>query len=115
MICEIVTFPAPSGGGRDKVLADARSVVARWQGEPELVRKHFVLSEDHSTLKGIYLWKSRAAAEKAHDAAWRKSVEERCGTQPDIAYFDAFMIIDNDAGTVTEFPVDEAAFPAAAE
>jgi len=108
MICEIVTFPAPAGASRDDIVADARHVVARWQSEKELVRKHFVWSDDGTTLKGIYFWTSRAAAERAHDAEWQKSVRERSGAAPEIAYFDAFMIIDNAAGTVAEYPPESA-------
>lgn len=107
MICEIVTFPAPAGASRDAIVEDARHVVARWRAETELVRKHFVLSEDRATLKGIYFWTSRAAAERAHDAEWRRNVERRSGAAPEICYFDAFMIIDNAAGTVTEYPAEE--------
>lgn len=104
MICEIVTFPAPPGASRTDIVEDARHVVERWQGERDLVRKHFVWSDDRSTLKGIYFWKSRTAAENAHDAAWRAACEKRTGAAPDIAYFDLFMIIDNDADAVTEYP-----------
>ena len=38
MICEIVTFPAAAGASREEIVEDARHVVARWQGEKELVR-----------------------------------------------------------------------------
>ena len=108
MICEIVTFPAPAGANREAIVEDARHVVARWQGEKELVRKHFVWSDDCTTLKGIYFWTSRAAAEAAHSEEWLQQAEKRIGTRPTIDYFDAFMIIDNAAGTVTEYPEDGA-------
>lgn len=106
MICEIVTFPAAAGASREEVIADARHVVARRQGEKELFRKHFAWSEDRTTLKGIHFLTSRAAAEAAHDEAWLQQAEKRIGTRPTIDYFDAFMIIDNAAGTVTEYPAD---------
>jgi hypothetical protein len=102
-------------GGREprgSVVADARHVVARWQGEKELVRKHFVWSDDRSTLKGIYFWTSRAAAEAAHSEEWLQQAEKRIGVRPTIDYFDAFMIVDNAAGTVTEYPPADAAVAA---
>lgn len=108
MICEIVTFPAAKGASRAEIVADARHVVARWQGEKELVRKHFVWSDDRTTLKGIYFWTSRAAAEAAHNEEWLNRAEERIGARPTIDYFDAFMIIDNEAGTVTEYAEERA-------
>ena len=104
MIAEMVRYPAPEGASRDEIVADARTVVPKWRAEPELIRKHFLLSDDGRWCCGFYLWTSRQAAERAHDAAWRSAVEERTGGAPEIAYFDAFMILDNQAGTVTENP-----------
>jgi hypothetical protein len=112
VICEIVTFPALAGMSREDIVEDARHVAPRWRGEPELVRKHFVLSDDGSTLKGIYLWRSRAAAEAAHNEEWLQQAEKRIGVRPTIDYFDAFMIVDNEAGTVTEYPPADAAVAA---
>lgn len=108
MICEIVTFPAPPEASRADVMEDARHVVARWQGESALVRKHFVWSDDRATLKGIYFWTSRAAAEKAHDEAWLQQAEKRIGARPTIERFDTFMVIDNENGRVTEYPAETA-------
>jgi hypothetical protein len=45
----------------------------------------------------------RAAAEAAHDAAWRAGVEERTGAAPAIRYFDLMMLLDNASGAVTEW------------
>jgi hypothetical protein len=77
-------------------------VVPKWRANPDLIRKHFLRSEDGRWNFGFYLWKSRDAALRAHDAAWRSEVVERSGAEPEITYFDAFMVIDNEAGTVWE-------------
>lgn len=103
MIVEIVSFDAPVGATHEDILADARGVVAHWQANPDLVRKHFVRSED-GRLAGIYVWRSREAARKAHDAAWIARFMDRTGTEPAFTYFDLFMLIDNEAGTVSEYP-----------
>ena len=42
--------------------------------------------------------------QKAHDEEWRQSVIKRTGGAPTIRYFDLFLLIDNEKGTVTEFP-----------
>ena len=47
---------------------------------------------------------SRAAAERAHDATWRRSVAERTGAAPTIRYFDPFLVVDNEQGSVTQLP-----------
>jgi hypothetical protein len=103
MIIELVTFKAPPGASWDDILKDARAVVPRWRANPDLLRKHFLLSDDGQECGGLYLWPSRAAAEAAHDAAWRAGVEKRTGSAPSIRYFDLQMLLDNEAGTVTEW------------
>ena len=112
MICEIVSYPAPAGADREAIVEDARSVVPKWKANPDLIRKHFLWSDDGERCCGVYLWKSREAAERAHDATWRREVENRTGQAPDIAYFDAFMILDNESDEVTLFPPVEPRFAA---
>lgn len=104
MIVEMVTFDPPEGATAADIVADARSVVEHWRANPELVRKHFVRGED-GKLAGLYVWPSREAAERGHDAAWIARFKERTGQEPTIRYFDLFMLIDNEAGTVSEFPL----------
>jgi hypothetical protein len=103
VIVELVTFKAPAGADWQGILADARPTVPRWQSNPDLVRKHYLVSEDGQGCAGLYIWPSRAAAEQAHDAAWRASIEQRTGSTPHIAYFSLMMLVDNEAGTVTEW------------
>lgn len=103
MIVELVTFSAPAGADWDTILADARVTIPRWRADPQLVRKHYLLSEDGHECAGLYLWPTRAAAQTAHDAAWRAGVERRTGSAPVIRYFELQMLLDNEAGTVTEW------------
>jgi hypothetical protein len=103
VIVELVTFPAPPDAGWDDILSEARHVVPKWRANPQLVRKHFLLSEDGAQCAGLYIWPSREAAEAAHDAAWRAGVEKRTGAAPVIRYFALQMLLDNEAGTVTEW------------
>ena len=106
MIVELVTFNAPLGADWDAILADARTTIPRWRANTALVRKHYLLSEDSRECAGLYIWPTRAAAEAAHDAAWRAGVEKRTGAAPTIRYFDLMMLLDNEAGTVTEWSKD---------
>jgi len=103
MIVELVTFRAPAGADWDAILIDARATIPRWRANRELVRKHYLLSEDGQECAGLYLWPTRAAAEAAHDAAWRAGVAQRTGAAPEIRYFALQMLLDNEAGTVTEW------------
>jgi hypothetical protein len=103
MIVELVTFRAPPGADWDAILGDARATIPRWRANPQLVRKHYLLSEDGHECAGLYIWPTRQAAEAAHDATWRAGVEKRTGAPPTIRYFGLQMLLDNEAGTVTEW------------
>ena len=103
MIVELVTFKAPAGADWDAILSAARATVPHWSANPELVRKHYLLSDDGRECAGLYVWPSRAATQAAHDAAWRAGVEQRTGSAPVIRYFELQMLLDNEAGTVTEW------------
>ena len=103
MIIELVLFKNPPGLSRADELAGARSVAARWLANADLIAKHFIRSEDGFG-GAVYLWPSRAAAEAAHDEAWRQAVIARTGSLPEIRYFDLLMSVDNQAGAVTEYP-----------
>lgn len=103
MIAELVTFPLAQHMEREAVMEDARTVIDHWRGNDQLIRKHFLIGEDGS-IRGLYFWKSRAAAEAAHDEAWKNQAEVRLGVRPTIEYFDMLMVLDNVMGTVTENP-----------
>lgn len=107
MIIEIVRFGHPAGDGLETIRAQARGTVDQWRANPDLVRKHFFIGEGNEG-GAVYVWSSRAAAEKAHDRAWREAVKARTGSEPTSTYLDIFMVIDNEKGTVDEFEVDGA-------
>ena len=96
MITEIVRFPIPAGMDRETVLEAFESSAERWRREPELRRKHYLYDEAAGIAGGVYLWTSRAAAEAAHDAAWRAGIAERFGGAPSFDYFETPVIVDNE-------------------
>ena len=67
---------------------------------PGLIRKHYVLTEDGRTAGGIYLWKTRADAERQYDEAWRRFVTEKYGTEPQLTYFESPVVVDNLIGEI---------------
>jgi hypothetical protein len=111
MILELVTFKSPAGWDRDRVLDDARHVVAKWAANKDLVRKHFLLGigEAEGTGAGVYLWPSVEAAQRAHDAQWQEGVKARTGDYATIRYFDLMLLVDNENGRVTEWDGNGAA------
>ena len=104
MILELVEFNSPKGWTRQQVAEDARHVIPKWQGNKELLRKHFLLELNGKTGAGVYIWPSRDAAQRAHNEDWKQSVIKRTGAAPTIRYFDLFLLIDNENGMVSEFP-----------
>lgn len=103
MIIELVVQKLPPGTDETTLRQYARETIPRWKDNPELIRKHYVYTEDGCGA-GIYVWPSREAAQRGHDLAWRNAVEHRTGSPPIIQYFDLFMILDNENGQITEFP-----------
>jgi hypothetical protein len=43
------------------------------------------------------------AAQRGHNGEWFANVKARIGSVPTILHFDLTMIVDNNAGSVTEF------------
>ena len=100
MILELVKFNSPKGWSRKQVAEEARNTIPKWRANKELLRKYFLLELNGKT----GAWPSLETAQKAHDEEWRQSVIKRTGGAPTIRYFDLFLLIDNEKGTVTEFP-----------
>jgi hypothetical protein len=103
MIVEYVLFKYPPGMTREQILEDARPTFAKWRANKDLVRKHYLASEDGYG-GAFYIWPSKQAAQRGHNAEWRASIEKRTGSTPVIRYFDLLTIVDNEAGSVTEYP-----------
>jgi hypothetical protein len=114
MIVELVLFKSPPGKDREAILADAKTTVPHWRANRELVRKHYLLSDD-GWGGGFYIWPSRAGAERGHNAEWRAGVEKRAGAPPIIRYFDLLMVVDNEKGAAIEWPAPDAPALIAAE
>jgi hypothetical protein len=102
MIVELVLFNNPPGLERAAEIAGARAVVDKWRANPDLLRKQFMRSEDGKVGGAVYYWKSRAAADAAHGPEWQAAVKARTGSEPTRQFFELFLVVDNEAGTVTE-------------
>jgi len=74
---------------------------SRWRANKELIRKHYIVVEDGSG-GAFYIWPSKEAAHRGHNAEWFANIKARTGSVPAIRYFD-----DDDrrheAGSVIEF------------
>ena len=102
MITEYVLFKLPAGISRQEVVQGMQEVAPRWRAEPELIRKTFIYDPAAGQAGAFYLWQSRAAAERAHDAAWRQRIRDSYGSEPEIRYFDTPLVVDNALGQTIE-------------
>lgn len=94
MITAITEFKLPKGTTLEKATEMFKASVPRYAGFPGLIRKYYLYGADES-VRGVYLWESRAAAEKLYTAEWKKSVTERFGSDATVTYFETPVVIDN--------------------
>jgi len=102
VITEYVLFKLPAGISRAEVVRGMHEVAPRWQREPELVRKTFIYDPAAGQAGAFYLWRNRAAAERAHDAAWHQRIRASYGSEPVVQYFETPLVVDNAVGQVIE-------------
>ena len=95
MITVINTIQLPQPVCQEEARRIFLSTAPMYQRVAGLIRKCYVLSEDGSTVGGIYLWRSRAEAEAMYTANWRALVREKYGAEPSIAYFATPVVVDN--------------------
>ena len=65
-----------------------------------LIRKYYLLSEDGGIAGGVYLWQSRAAAERLYTDDWKEFIMQKYGTKPSVTYFASPVIVDNLMGRI---------------
>lgn len=95
MITAIVRFKLPENVTLDAATKLFEGSAPKYRGLPGLVRKYYLYGEGQGG--GVYLWESRADAEKVYTAEWRAMIAQRYGAEPEITYFDSPVIVDNEA------------------
>lgn len=98
MISELVWFDLPAGMPREEVVAGMREVAPHWRANPDLIRKNFLYDPKNGRTGALYLWKTREAADAAHDEAWRRRVHEKYGSVPVREFFETPLVVDNALG-----------------
>jgi hypothetical protein len=93
MITAIVRFKLKPGTTLQDAAELFKGSAPKYRNLPGLVRKYYLFGE--GTGGGVYLWKSRADAERVYTADWRKMIADRYGAEPDIQFFESPVIVDN--------------------
>ncbi|MCD6680668.1 MAG: hypothetical protein LT102_08455 [Burkholderiaceae bacterium] len=105
MISELVWFDLPSGMPREEVVEGMRAVAPRWRADGQLIRKTFLYDAANARTGALYLWKTKAAADAAHDDTWLEGVRTKYGSTPTRQFFETPLIVDNALGqTIEEEP-----------
>lgn len=101
MIVTIVTFHLPQPTTAAEMTKTFQATAPKYQGVAGLIRKNYFVSEDGKRAGGIYVWKSRADAERLYTPEWAKFVEGKYGTPPRIEYLESPVMVDNQDGSIS--------------
>ena len=102
MITTVVQFNLPAPVTREKASELYAATAPKYQIVGGLIRKYYLLSEDGRTGGGVYLWKSKAHAEKLFTPEWRQFIKERYGAEPQISFFETPILVDNLTGEIIQ-------------
>jgi hypothetical protein len=100
MITVIVEFKLPQPMTRSQARDTFLSTAPKYQGMPGLIRKYYVVSPEGDKAGGIYLWQSRADADRVYTDDWKAFVRGKYGTDPVLTYFECPVVVDNLAGEI---------------
>lgn len=89
----VVNVPTPPGAPRALIEGGIRKSVQQYRQVPGLLRKYFTIGE--GTFGGVYLFASRAAAERWFNDAWHKRVIATDGRDGTVTYYDVPVVLDN--------------------
>ena len=101
MIVTIVTFHLPRPATLAEITKTFQATAPKYQGIPGLLRKNYWMSEDGQRAGGIYVWKTRADADRVYTPEWKEFVEAKYGSPPTIEYLHSPVMVDNRDGTIS--------------
>ena len=100
MILAIVRFPIQKPMSVSEAKALFQSTAPKYRGVEGLLRKNYMVSDDGLTVGAVYLWRSRADADRLYTASWKKFVTEKYGVEPSLSFMHTPVMVDNVAGEV---------------
>jgi hypothetical protein len=95
MITTIVEFKLPQAISLAQAKETFLSTAPKYREMPGLIRKYYFLSEDGSKAGGIYLWASRADADRIYTEEWKAFVRGKYGTDPNLTFLECPVVVDN--------------------
>jgi hypothetical protein len=101
MFVTIVTFRLPKRVSLAEATETFKSTAPKYQGLAGLIRKNYWLSEDGTRAGGVYVWETRADAERVYTEEWKKTVEAKYGSAPTVEYLHSPVMVDNRDGSIS--------------
>lgn len=95
MITVIVEFKLPQPMTVDQARETFQSTAPKYLGMAGLVRKYYFLSDDGAKAGGIYVWQSRAEADRVYTDDWKAFVRGKYGSEPTLSYLACPVVVDN--------------------
>ena len=88
------TFQVPEGTSKDSLRQTIKATAHTYQGIPGLIRKYYGISEDGKNLVGMYLWESKAHADRLYTADWVAMVTKRWNSPPLRQEWETPMVVE---------------------
>ena len=101
MLMTIVTFQLPEPTTLEEITKTFQATAPKYQGLAGLLRKNYWVSEDGRRAGGIYVWASRADAERLYTDDWKAFVASKYGSPPSIEYLHSPVMVDNRDGSIS--------------
>ncbi|MFV0243606.1 MAG: monooxygenase [Qingshengfaniella sp.] len=98
MLIAIVQIPGLQRS-EEEAIKSALTSLPLYDGLDGLKCKYFLNGEAGGG--GVYLWESREKADAWYNDDWARKIEERFGARPTLTYYENYVVIDNDAGTLS--------------
>src|ERR1700758_4379855 len=76
------TFKVPAGTAKAQLVETINATAHTYEGIPGLIRKYYGIAPDGTSLVGIYLWDSKAAADAFYTADWVAMATKRWAGPP---------------------------------
>ncbi len=95
MITVIVQFRLPQKISIEQARETFLGTAPKYQKMDGLIRKYYFISPDGAKAGGIYLWKSRADADRVYTGEWKTFVKGKYGSDPVLTYLECPVIVDN--------------------
>jgi len=89
------TFKVPKDTSKAQLIETINASAHTYEGVPGLIRKYYGIAPDGTSLVGIYLWESKAAASAFYTPEWVAMVTKRWAAAPQRQDWETPMVVES--------------------